>query len=225
MRGKWNFHRILITIEKSFVKWIQITETRNIKDHSGYELSQWAKTIWCIIVSHWLCPYPEWSLNMHPVRALLDSVVSFLPETNGFDFKYITFEHILVMNILDYFLWICDQVVNDKPTSVQTIAWCSQATSHYQGQYWPRAVSPYGVIKTQYVKVSLAKANFAYCLLQVSSLASHNDMHFTLHRSMEDSYTGGFPSQRPVTLFSLKKRIHLKMSCEKCGHLFSASLC
>ena len=32
------------------------------KDHFGYGLSQWEKTLHCNIISHWLCPYPllEW---------------------------------------------------------------------------------------------------------------------------------------------------------------------
>ena len=33
-----------------------------IRDHSGYGLSQWETMLQCNIVSHWLSPYPEWSL-------------------------------------------------------------------------------------------------------------------------------------------------------------------
>ena len=31
--------------------------------HSGYELSQWETTLQCNVVSHWLRPYTEWSMN------------------------------------------------------------------------------------------------------------------------------------------------------------------
>ena len=129
MRGKRNVHPILITIEKSFVKWSQfrrhtVQPTKYQEDHSEYELSQWEMTLQCIVVSHWLCPYPEWSVNMHVVRVLLGSVISFPPETNGFDFKCITFKHILVMDILDHFLWICHQV-DDKGPSWRQANICS----------------------------------------------------------------------------------------------------
>ena len=31
--------------------------------YSGFELSQWETTLHCNVVSHWLSPYPEWSLQ------------------------------------------------------------------------------------------------------------------------------------------------------------------
>ena len=34
------------------------------RDHSGYGLSQWETTLYCNVVSHWLSPYPEWSLGL-----------------------------------------------------------------------------------------------------------------------------------------------------------------
>ena len=39
----------------------------------------------------------------------------------------------------------------DKPTLVQVMAWCRQATSHYLSQCWPRFVSPYGFTRPQWV--------------------------------------------------------------------------
>ena len=35
--------------------------------------------------------------------------------------------------------------------SVQVMAWCRQATSHYLNQYWPSSMSPYGVTRPQRV--------------------------------------------------------------------------
>ena len=33
------------------------------------------------------------------------------------------------------------------------MAWCRQATSHYQSQCWPRSMSPYGFIRPQWVNI------------------------------------------------------------------------
>ena len=43
-------------------------------------------------------------------------------------------------------------LTEDKSTLVQVMAWCRQTTSHYLSQCWPRSVSPYGVIRPQWVK-------------------------------------------------------------------------
>ena len=50
--------------------------------------------------------------------------------------------------------WMSLDLTDDKSTLVQVMAWCRQATSHYLNQCWPRSVSPYGVIKPQWVKSS-----------------------------------------------------------------------
>ena len=44
-------------------------------------------------------------------------------------------------------------LTEDNSTLVQVMAWCRQATSHYLSQCWPRSVSPYGVIRPQWVKM------------------------------------------------------------------------
>ena len=43
-------------------------------------------------------------------------------------------------------------LIDDKSTLVQVMAWCHQATSHYLSQCWPRSLSPYGVTRPQWVK-------------------------------------------------------------------------
>ena len=56
---------------------------------------------------------------------------------------------------------------DDKPTLVQVMAWCRQATSHYMDQCWPKSMSPKGVrdlghhelIATQCVMQSIAEKN------------------------------------------------------------------
>ena len=40
-----------------------------------------------------------------------------------------------------------------RSTSVQVMAWCRQATSHYLSQCWPRSMSPYGVTRPQWVNI------------------------------------------------------------------------
>ena len=44
---------------------------------------------------------------------------------------------------------------DDKSTLVQVMAWCRQTTSHYLSQCWPSSMSPYGVIRPQWVNIQL----------------------------------------------------------------------
>ena len=44
-------------------------------------------------------------------------------------------------------------LIDGKSTLPQVVAWCHQATSHYLSQCWPRSLSPYGVIRPQWVNV------------------------------------------------------------------------
>ena len=39
--------------------------------------------------------------------------------------------------------WMPLDLIDDKSKLVQVMAWCRQATSHYQSQCWPRSMSPY----------------------------------------------------------------------------------
>ena len=48
--------------------------------------------------------------------------------------------------------WMPLDFTDDKSILVQVMAWCHQATSHYLSQCWPRSLSPYGVIRPQWVK-------------------------------------------------------------------------
>ena len=42
-------------------------------------------------------------------------------------------------------------LIDDKSTLVQVMAWCRQAASHYLSQCWPRSMSPNGVTGPQCV--------------------------------------------------------------------------
>ena len=46
-------------------------------------------------------------------------------------------------------MWL--DLTDDKSTLVQVMAWCRQATSHYLSQCWPSSISPYSVIRPQWV--------------------------------------------------------------------------
>ena len=58
-----------------------------------------------------------------------------------------------------HLLWICLQVnvteTQEKPTLVQVMAWCRQATSHYLSQCRRRSMLPYGVTRPQWVNAWL----------------------------------------------------------------------
>ena len=49
-------------------------------------------------------------------------------------------------------IWLSLDFTDDQSTLVQVMAWCRQATSHYLSQCWPSFLSPYGVIRPQWVK-------------------------------------------------------------------------
>ena len=44
------------------------------------------------------------------------------------------------------------ELTDDKSTSVQVMAGCHQATSHYLSQYWPISMSSYGITWLKWVK-------------------------------------------------------------------------
>ena len=46
--------------------------------------------------------------------------------------------------------WMTKNILHDKSTLVQVMAWYCQATSHHQNQCWPRYMSPYGVTGPQW---------------------------------------------------------------------------
>ena len=48
--------------------------------------------------------------------------------------------------------WMAQNLVGDKSTLVQVMAWCHQATGHNLNQCWPRSPMPYGVTRPHWVK-------------------------------------------------------------------------
>ena len=51
--------------------------------------------------------------------------------------------------------WFSLDLIHDKSTLVQIMAWCHQATSHYLSQWWPRSLLPYDITRPEWVKWSV----------------------------------------------------------------------
>ena len=73
-------------------------------------------------------------------------------------FENVIFNHVLLIGIFksaydNVRRWMPQDLTDDKPTLVQVMAWCHQATTHYLNQCWPRSPTPYGVTRPQWVKV------------------------------------------------------------------------
>ena len=82
---------------------------------------------------------------------------SLAPGRSWCDFKNVIFNFALLIGIFkssydNVLRWMPQDLTDDKSTLVQVMAWCSQATSHYLNQCWPRSPTPYGVIRPQWVK-------------------------------------------------------------------------
>ena len=74
-------------------------------------------------------------------------------------FKQVIFKLILVIDDWDIPCEIALRgfsldLIDDKSTLVQVMAWCCQATSHYLSQCWPRSMSQYGITRPQWVNIS-----------------------------------------------------------------------
>ena len=84
---------------------------------------------------------------------------SLLPGKFERNFRHVIFKQILVID--DWGIscgialtWKPQDLADDKSTLVQAMAWCRQASSHYLSQGWPSSLSPYGVTRPQWVKLT-----------------------------------------------------------------------
>ena len=92
--------------------------------------------------------------------------------------------------------WMPQDLTNDKSTLVQVMAWCHQATSHYLSQCWPSSLSPYGVIRPQWIKelacqpfcVSLNNLNLNMNRMNNWFIDSYNFTHTCPFFQEHDSY-------------------------------------
>ena len=68
--------------------------------------------------------------------------------------------------------WKSLDLINDKSTLVQVMAWCRQATIHYLSQCWPRSMSPYGVTRPQWVNISTSTLSSPTCIIHLLMASS-----------------------------------------------------
>ena len=85
-------------------------------------------------LTHW--PLGDFNLNIRKVIFKLTSV------NGGWGISYVI-----------ALRWMPLDLTDDKSTLAQVMAWCHQATSNYLSQCWPRSLSPYCVIRPQWVKL------------------------------------------------------------------------
>ena len=102
------------------------------------------------------------------------NVNSLAPGRFGCDFKNLIFNLVLLIGILrslyeNALRWM-PQNITDKSTLVQVMAWCCQAASYYLSQCWPRSMSPYGVIRPQWVNTYSNRliSQIPQCIRQIS---------------------------------------------------------
>ena len=93
--------------------------------------------------------------------------------------------------------WMIQDLTDDKSTLVQVMAWCRQATSHHLSQCWPRSMSPYGVIRPQWVN-SLALGRCDYrkiSNMRHTKSQNSNDSHLVLKSSLPNPLKPGVKSR------------------------------
>ena len=137
---------------------------------------QWGNNF-VYVYSNWSNPSstirdPDLVITLSVVRASADTLLNTL-RTAKFDrilpinplapgrfqsnFRYVIFKLTLVNGGWEIsheiaLRWMPLDLIDDKSTLVQLMAWCRQAASHYLSQCWPRSMSPNGVTRPQWVK-------------------------------------------------------------------------
>ena len=65
-------------------------------------------------------------------------------------------------------MWKPQNTIDDNLILAQVMARCHQATSHYISQCWPRAMSPYGIIRPQWDIGQVTKLRLSCYLVLLS---------------------------------------------------------
>ena len=83
-------------------------------------------------------------------------VNSLAPGKLEWNFRHVIFKQILMIDGWGIsceiaLIWMSLDFTDDQSTSVQVMAWCRQATSHYLSQCWSRSLLPYDVTRPQWV--------------------------------------------------------------------------
>ena len=112
-----------------------------------YHLFRW---VWSILRQMNLTRWPLWDLDV--ILKILFSILFYWLVS----WDLCTYDNAL--------RWMPQNITDGKSTLVQLMAWCRQATSHYLSLCWPRSMSPYGVIRPQWVNgVMWLYNSFALC--------------------------------------------------------------
>ena len=106
--------------------------------------------------SYWVYYYGAWA-QWRSYRTSAKWINSLAAGRAGCHFKTAIFN--LVFLLIGFFRssndcaprWMQWDLMDDKLTLVQVMAWCRQATSHYLSQCWPSSMLPYGVTRPQWV--------------------------------------------------------------------------
>ena len=96
----------------------------------------------------------KWLVKCHETWWHLNSMV---PGRWGCNLKLVISKLIWKINSLSIsreiaLRWMLQDLIDDKSTLVQVMAWCLQAASHYLSQCCPRSMTSYGVSGPQWVK-------------------------------------------------------------------------
>ena len=105
----------------------------------------------------WISSSPSWMTNLpsdHSVAIWkqndMININSLASRRHGSNFKIAIFEH--TDSAYERFLRnYSENIFYDMSTLARVMAWCRQATSHYQNQCLPWSILPYGVIRPQWV--------------------------------------------------------------------------
>ena len=114
------------------------------------------------------CYWPSYRVNEYYVFYSA-RVNSLAPGRSGFDSKNGIFNLVLLIGIFrsshdNALQWMPQDVTDDESTLVQVMAWCHQATSHYLSQCWLSSLSPYAIVRPQWVKIRSTSSRFLSCL-------------------------------------------------------------
>ena len=135
LKFHWSlFLRVLLTILQRWFRYWRGT----IQETSHY-LNQW------------------WLVNQHIYGSLgLNELTYWGLNEIGWHFADKSYMHFIDWKHLKLY-WCFNKcvpgdVIGDKSTLVEVMAWCHQAPSHCLYQCWHRFIMPYGITKTQWVK-------------------------------------------------------------------------
>ena len=116
-------------------------------------------------------------------------------------------------------------LIDEKSTLVQVMAWCSQERNHYLSRCWPRSLSPYGITKPQWVKIiPQASQHFEGCTKWLTFWRLYFQMHFVewFHWRLFQSPQGTISDRPALVLDNGYKPLLEPMMAHQCIY---ASLC